>query len=103
MNDRDETTREIEALRERVSKLSAASLRIGAKLDPLAPIEDPLHSKWSLIVGVLAEPSKPTGGLRCESGTPPPGSRRSALEPIPLIAASMTTGLASLITDAWGA
>ena len=72
MNDRDETTREIEALRERVSKLSAASLRIGAKLDPLAPIEDPLHSKWSLIVGVLAEPSKPTGGLRCESGTPPP-------------------------------
>ena len=33
MNDRDETTREIEALRERVSKLSAASLRIGASLD----------------------------------------------------------------------
>ena len=31
MNDRDETTREIEALRERVSKLSAASLRIGPR------------------------------------------------------------------------
>ena len=33
MNDRDETTPEIAALRERASKLSAASLRIGASLD----------------------------------------------------------------------
>ena len=76
MNQPDETGQEIEALRERISRLSAAILRISASLDPATVLQEVVDS--ARVLAAAQKRSSSPGRLLARG---PPQNRTRRLPP----------------------